>query len=98
MISNYLFLVQGSLEKIRQTGSEGGQPSQAGVPAGDVPAEPGHELDRRPPSKLAWASPAFPFIGHKVTGEAGDLVVSFHAVPASVVPLSLKKSLFYYLT
>lgn len=53
VISNYLFFVQGSLEKIRQTGSEGGQPSQAGVPTGDIPAEPGHELDKHPPSKSA---------------------------------------------
>lgn len=71
MISNYLFLVQSSLEKIRQTGSEGGQPSQAGIPAGDVPAKPGHELDRHPPSKLARASPALPFIGPKVMGKQG---------------------------
>lgn len=94
MISNYLFLVQGSLEEKRQTGSKGGQPRQAGVPAGDVPAEPGHELDRHPPSKSARASPAFPFIGCKVTGEAGGLMVSFYAAPTSVFPLFLKKVCF----
>lgn len=78
------------MEKIRQTGLEGGHPSQAGVPAGDVPRMSLGTGLLGTLVPVGLGQPWFSLLCRKVMGERGGLGAFLGAAPASAFSLSLK--------